>query len=39
VDGVAGVDISGGAYRQINVFMDLDKLNGYQLTPRTSEGR
>jgi hydrophobic/amphiphilic exporter-1 (mainly G- bacteria), HAE1 family len=32
VDGVAGVDISGGSYRQINVFMDLDKLNGYQLT-------
>ncbi len=32
VDGVAGVDISGGSYRQINVFMDLDKLNGYKLT-------
>jgi HAE1 family hydrophobic/amphiphilic exporter-1 len=26
VDGVAGVDISGGRYRQINVFLDLDKL-------------
>jgi HAE1 family hydrophobic/amphiphilic exporter-1 len=36
VDGVAGVDISGGSYRQINVFMDLDKLNGYKLTHRKS---
>ncbi len=32
IDGVAGVDITGGRMRQINVFMDLDKLNGYNLT-------
>jgi len=32
VDGVAGVDITGGRKRQVNVFMDLDKLSGYNLT-------
>jgi hydrophobic/amphiphilic exporter-1 (mainly G- bacteria), HAE1 family len=32
VDGVAGVDISGGRNRQINLFMDLDKLNAYNLS-------
>jgi len=32
VDGVAAVDIYGGQYRQINVFMDLDKLSAYNLT-------
>jgi hydrophobic/amphiphilic exporter-1 (mainly G- bacteria), HAE1 family len=32
VDGVGGVDISGGRYRQINMFMDLDKLSAYNLT-------
>ena len=38
VDGVAGVDISGGRYRQINVFLDLDKLAAYNLTPQDVEG-
>jgi HAE1 family hydrophobic/amphiphilic exporter-1 len=37
VDGVAGVDISGGRYRQINVFLDLDKLAAYNLTPQDVE--
>jgi HAE1 family hydrophobic/amphiphilic exporter-1 len=32
VDGVGGVDISGGQYRQINLMMDLDKLNAYHLS-------
>lgn len=37
VDGVAGVDINGGRNRQINVFMDLDKLSGYNLTAQDVE--
>lgn len=32
VDGVGAVDMSGARLRQINVFMDIDKLNAYQLT-------
>jgi HAE1 family hydrophobic/amphiphilic exporter-1 len=32
VDGVGGVDISGGRKRQINIFLDLDKLNAYNLS-------
>jgi HAE1 family hydrophobic/amphiphilic exporter-1 len=32
VDGVGAVDVSGGRNRQINVYMDLNKLNGYKLT-------
>jgi hydrophobic/amphiphilic exporter-1 (mainly G- bacteria), HAE1 family len=32
VDGVAAVDITGGQLRQINIFLDLNKLNGYHLT-------
>src|SRR5260370_15673885 len=32
VDGVGGVDINGGQSRQINVFLDLNKLSGYNLT-------
>ncbi len=34
VDGVAAVDMSGGRNRQINVMLDLDKLNAYALTPQ-----
>jgi HAE1 family hydrophobic/amphiphilic exporter-1 len=34
VDGVGGVDINGGQNRQINVFLDLNKLSGYNLTAR-----
>lgn len=33
VDGVAGIDLSGSRARQINVMLDLDKLNAYNLTP------
>ena len=32
VDGVAAADISGGQLRQINVFLDLDKMSGYRVT-------
>ncbi len=34
VDGVGGVDINGGQNRQIIVFLDLNKLSGYNLTAR-----
>jgi hydrophobic/amphiphilic exporter-1 (mainly G- bacteria), HAE1 family len=37
VDGVGGVDISGGRNRQINVYMDLDKLNAYNLSAQEVE--
>lgn len=37
VDGVGGVDITGGRNRQINVFLDLDKLNAYNLTAQDVE--
>lgn len=32
VDGVAGVNISGGRNRQINIMLDLDKMHAYNLT-------
>ena len=32
VDGVASISVSGGQNRQINVFLDIDKLSGYNLT-------
>jgi HAE1 family hydrophobic/amphiphilic exporter-1 len=37
VDGVAGVDISGSRPRQINLFMDINKLNAYSLTAQDVE--
>jgi HAE1 family hydrophobic/amphiphilic exporter-1 len=37
VDGVGGVDISGGRSRQINLYMDLDKLNAYNLSAQEVE--
>jgi len=37
VDGVAAVDINGGRNRQINVYMDLDKLSAYNLTAQDVE--
>jgi hydrophobic/amphiphilic exporter-1 (mainly G- bacteria), HAE1 family len=37
VDGVAGVDIGGGQKRQINVFLDINKLSGYNLTAQDVE--
>ena len=38
IDGVAAVDISGGTLRQVNVFLDLDKLSGYKLTAQDVRG-
>lgn len=32
IDGVGGVDINGGRLRQINVYLDLNKMNAYSLT-------
>ncbi len=37
VDGVAAVNISGGQKRQINLFLDMNKLNGYSLTAQDVE--
>jgi HAE1 family hydrophobic/amphiphilic exporter-1 len=32
VDGVGGVDLIGARNRQINILLDINKLNGYQMT-------
>lgn len=37
VDGVGGIDIAGGRSRQINVLLDLNKMNGYRLTAQDVE--
>ena len=37
VDGVAAVDLAGGTLRQVNVFLDLNKLSGYNLTAQEVE--
>lgn len=37
VDGVASADIYGGRNRQINMMLDLNKLNGYNLTAQEVE--
>ncbi len=37
VDGVAAADISGGRKRQINIMLDINKLNGYNLTAQEVE--
>jgi HAE1 family hydrophobic/amphiphilic exporter-1 len=37
VDGVAAIDIAGNRPRQINLFMDLNKLNAYSLTAQDVE--
>lgn len=37
VNGVAAVDIAGGNKRQINLFLDLNKLSGYNLTAQDVE--
>jgi HAE1 family hydrophobic/amphiphilic exporter-1 len=37
VDGVASVDISGGRKRQINIMLDINKLNGYGIAPQEVE--
>jgi HAE1 family hydrophobic/amphiphilic exporter-1 len=37
VDGVGGVEINGGQLRQINVYLDINKLSGYNLTAQDVE--
>jgi HAE1 family hydrophobic/amphiphilic exporter-1 len=37
VDGVATIDLSGTRPRQINIFLDMNKLNGYRLTAQDVE--
>jgi len=37
VDGVGAVEVSGGRKRQINVLLDLDKLNAYNLSAQDIE--
>jgi hydrophobic/amphiphilic exporter-1 (mainly G- bacteria), HAE1 family len=32
VDGVGVVDVSGGRSRQVNVYLDIDKMNAYSLS-------
>ncbi len=38
VDGVAAISISGTQARQINVFLDINKLSGYNLTAQDVQG-
>lgn len=37
VDGVGGVDLIGGRKRQVNIYLDLDKLNAYNLSAQEVE--
>jgi HAE1 family hydrophobic/amphiphilic exporter-1 len=37
VDGVGGVDVFGGRLRQINVLLDIDKMNAYNLSAQEVE--
>lgn len=37
VDGVASIDLAGGRNRQINLMLDINKLNGYQITAQDVE--
>jgi len=37
VDGVGGVDIAGGRLRQINILLDIDKMNAYNLSAQDVE--
>ncbi|MDX2269153.1 MAG: efflux RND transporter permease subunit [Bryobacter sp.] len=37
VDGVGIVDIAGGRNRQVNIYMDIDKLNAYSLSAQQIE--
>ncbi len=37
IDGVGSIDISGGQTRQINVFLDIDKMNAYNLSAQEVE--
>ncbi len=37
VDGVGSVEVSGGRKRQVNILLDLDKLNAYTLSAQDIE--
>jgi len=37
IDGVGGIDLSGSRARQINLFMDMNKLTAYNLTAQDVE--
>jgi len=37
VDGVGTIDVTGGQLRQINVFLDIDKMNGFNLSAQEVE--
>jgi hydrophobic/amphiphilic exporter-1 (mainly G- bacteria), HAE1 family len=37
VDGVGGADLVGGRKRQINIYLDLDKLNAYNMSAQEVE--
>jgi HAE1 family hydrophobic/amphiphilic exporter-1 len=37
VDGVGAIDLSGSRLRQINLFMDMNKLNAYNMTAQDVE--
>ena len=37
IDGVGGVTLSGGRERQISIMLDLDKLNGFNLSAQEIE--
>ncbi len=37
IDGVGSIDISGGQTRQINVYLDIDKMNAYALSAQEVE--
>jgi hydrophobic/amphiphilic exporter-1 (mainly G- bacteria), HAE1 family len=37
IDGVAGVEINGGQLRQVNIYLDIDKLSAYNLTAQDVE--
>lgn len=37
VDGVGSIEINGGRNRQINIYLDLDKLNAYNLSAQDVE--
>lgn len=37
VDGIGAVDVIGGQARQINVFLDIDKMNAYKMSAQEVE--
>jgi HAE1 family hydrophobic/amphiphilic exporter-1 len=37
IDGVGAMDVVGGQLRQINVFLDIDKMNAYNLSAQEVE--